>query len=260
MFAKFVKKSETCVHGGNGSCSRCAMEDVEDGVKLYSEMNTNFVYECVAHLPPYLNERMREHGTSLVLAGGFIRDVSSGHRFQDVDLFASSVHLASTLSNYVNKTYQSTVFERDRLYSVTWGGVEYQFHYGYKFKSVEDLLNQFDLSIARAAVWYTGKDWTGIHWHTWLQDSAAKKLVCLSREPEIEIALRLLRFTARGYSIDVANLSHVIASIVGATPSALELDLNKLEQELVEGFEKMQKRAKVEASPFRKVERQWDSS
>lgn len=256
----FSKKTKSCPHDEDGNCARCMVGDQEHGLVFYVPLDEELVIECVAKLPEYINDRMREWGPHLILAGGFIRDTLLGVTPKDVDLFTQE-NLAATLSSNYSGREQSRgaynvpeVAGNSRFAPTT---SFYQFIYRFQFSGPEDLLDQFDYSITRAAIWYDHQDkaWQGTCWDTWYRDIASKRLVFLDRRMEPEAILRLLKFTARGYSIDTASLGRVLTSMVGSVPSGLGVDLDKLEIDFTETLEKLSPKTQVNSQPYKKPKR-----
>jgi hypothetical protein len=264
----FSKQSKSCPHDETGPCARCVIGDADSGIEQYVSLDPDLILECVAPLPAHLNERMREHGKEIILAGGFIRDTLIGVTPKDVDIFCAKARADKFIGHYEAPNTGNQIAKPGKSsYSAYIGQTKYQFIYRFKFDSPEALLNQFDYSICRAAIWYDrqGKEWTGISWHSWATDAASKHLVFLDHEPEQEAILRLLELTKRGYTIGELSLARALTGFVGAMPAASTLDLEAFEAELVAGFEALREknRPKVESTPYKKpkvVDTDWGGS
>lgn len=261
----FDKKSDTCPHGAEGSCARCVMGDITSGVELYTELDEDLVIDCLAPFPLYLNERMRENGKEMVLAGGYIRDTLLGVTPKDVDIFGTKATCQDVATALTPGDIDTPMVIRKNSLTLEIGTRTYQFIHKFKFSGPEQLLDQFDYSIARAGIWYdrSGKKWTGTCWNSWEEDALAKRLLFLDKTPELESIVRLLSFTRRGYSVDSLSLSRILTSALASIKAGKEFDLDDIEADFLKGLEKMKDKAQIVSTPFKKskpVDNDWGGS
>jgi hypothetical protein len=224
-----VRTAAICVHGEE-NCVRCGVDDHEHTVQLYFNLPLVDLENCIRALPYNVRQHLLEN-TGVTVAGGFIRSIITGESVQDIDIFYGSGSIDNVMPEMFNfdaikypskaetlDTRTGYVFDEDV------DRVEVQLIKRWKFKNPAELLEVFDLTIARAAIWYDGAKWQGICHKDYYRDLAAKRLVYEDRtELRSYGILRVLKFVQRGYHIDATNLAKVLADLVADVQSNINI-------------------------------------
>ncbi len=151
----------------------------------------------------------------IYIAGGFIRDLVSGDRVNDIDLFVNNKAEAELLFAILKENHKTVI--TDNAFTIC-SKLPIQIIHRWTFNTPEEVLLSFDFTVCSSAVYYT-KDsgWKGICHDDFYSDLAAKRLIYLS--PKRDEApggsiIRVLKFYKRGYNIPLNNLSKVIARLM----------------------------------------------
>lgn len=224
-----------CVHGEE-NCVRCATNNIQgtpDKDRSWSVLDREDIKKIIYYLPVGLVERMRRLPVKAVLAGGYIRALVSRETVNDIDIFVNSQQEATTLlAGYYSITDQSNAhYELD----IPGTGV-LQVIWRYSFKEPSDILEQFDYTVSKAAIWFDegnakqAADFLSLCHGRFYHDLARKALVYESdrEEERLQSIPRLLKYISYGYSIDPSSLGTVM------TKTCLSLDLSG-------GFEDIEK-------------------
>lgn len=177
------------------------------------------VYWCRRRLGEPMLKMMIDQGPNVVVAGGFIRSCVSGETIMDTDVFSPSKEQAKAFADsFVSISTHKKVHENANCYTVNMLFGPVQFIHRWTFERPEDIIASFDFTIARAALWWDGKEWQSLCDDRFYADLAAKRLVYCS-PVRVEDAggslLRVLKFYQRGYRITLDSLAAVIARIQG---------------------------------------------
>ena len=177
-------------------------------------------------LPRAVVELMQEHGTRLVLSGGFIRSSVSGERANDIDLFCKSAEDAKLFADKLAGG-KKKVMGTGNAYSLRKvGGHFVQFIHRWTYDNPPDILESFDFTIACASVWYDPRTevnyncdgaWCSLVDDNFYSDLAAKRLVYRAPKRNEDAGgsmLRVLKFYQRGFRIPLDSLGAVIARLV----------------------------------------------
>jgi hypothetical protein len=168
----------------------------------------------------------------LYLAGGFVRAIISGEDVSDIDLFGpdketlrlAALTLAQQRHGRIHETKNAfTVLTADRRSPV-------QFIHRWTFENATQLVDSFDFTVAKAAVWFSNKiaidqvgdvtlaeqraTWTSYIDDLFYPDLAARRLRYCSPVRVEELGgslLRVRKFLTRGYTIQVPSLAAVVA-------------------------------------------------
>lgn len=179
------------------------------------------MHKLVRSLPAPLFKLLKDD-PQLLLAGGAIRAVISGEPVNDWDLFGPTRHaLDATMqklaadyyrANLPSKTHKSanaiTVLAPPRapVQAIT----------RWLYTKPEDLVDSFDYSVARAAIWFEGGKWRSLADPRFYSDLAARRLhYCTPTRDEDPggSIMRAVKFLKRGYSISPESLGQVIARL-----------------------------------------------
>lgn len=174
---------------------------------------------CVGHLPKELVLLMRDN-PQLVVAGGFIRAVIAREEISDIDLFLPSKDDVEAALHDVKvalfkKCWPSIHYTKNAT-TLRFEPYPWQFVHRWFYDNPVSLLDSFDFTIARAAIWFDGKEWQSACSDRYYADLAAKRLVYCSPKRIEEVGgsmLRVLKFYQKGYRISVDDLGAVIARL-----------------------------------------------
>lgn len=153
-------------------------------------------------------------GKRPVLAGGFLRSVLNYEPVKDIDIFVDGD--ATTAKRAAYYLGVAKVLTIDNAVTVDAFDVPVQFIYRIKFNSPEALLDTFDFSLARAAVWSDGFAWTSTCDDTYYSDLMARRLrFHKPTDPAVAIdsvtaVARALKFARFGYTIDDDHLAELL--------------------------------------------------
>lgn len=188
----------------------------------------------VRRLPADVKALMREH--PLFLAGGFIREVISGAAVQDIDLFGPSKPALddASIMLLIKRTHPSAHrHETQYAYTVlTPPRVPVQFIFKWSYDNAEQLLKELDFTVCQAVVWHGESGWQSLCAPTFYSDLAARRLVYtfpVRAEAAGGSLMRVRKFLARGYNIQVHSLAGVVARLIGG------IDANRIGGPLGEG-------------------------
>lgn len=174
----------------------------------------------LSRIPKDVRSISKERG--LLIGGGFIRSTIAGEKPNDIDMFGASKDVlelsakdlhASRNTSKLHKTDNAfTVFCPPRL--------PVQFIHRWLYHNTEEgahkLLCEFDFTIAQAVIWYENVAWTSMISERFYCDLASKRLNYTSPRRTEDAGgsiLRVRKFLARGYNIQVRSLGAIIARV-----------------------------------------------
>jgi hypothetical protein len=179
------------------------------------------LHGCVLRLPSAVQAAVHTHRERLVIAGGFIRSVIAREKVNDVDLFVDRVSRGKRIAAEIAGP-DGSVYETQNALTVR-GRLPIQVITRWTFRSPHAVVESFDFTIARAAIWFDGKRWQSAADPRFYPDLAAKRVVYTSpvrNEDAGGSMLRVLKFYTRGYTIPVDSLGAVMARMANAVPAA----------------------------------------
>ena len=189
---------------------------------------------CLRLLPKSLFKLMKKRYNDIALAGGYIRSRITNEKPSDIDMFSNSKDLANICALIISKDTNGEIIETDNAFTVK-GKIPIQFIHRWVYKKPPDVLPSFDFTIAKAVIWFNGKQWKSLCDDRYYAHLAAKKLVYCSPKRIEEVGgsmLRVLKFYQRGYRIPLDSFGAVIARIVS------KIDFNRIntEEDLAKTF------------------------
>lgn len=178
----------------------------------------NFV---VQRLPSDIRDLMKVR-PQIYVGGGFIRAVVGGEEVSDIDIFgpskddldAAATQLAARRpGSKIHRTGNAiTLLSPERM--------PVQFITRWTFNDAHSLTRSFDFTVCQAAVWrnlhYPTAPWESSISNRFYIDLAARRLVYTAPIREEEAGgslLRVLKYTRRGYTIQMESLGEVVARI-----------------------------------------------
>jgi hypothetical protein len=172
------------------------------------------IRHVLSRMPKALIKIMKER--PIMLAGGAIRSVIAGEPVSDWDLFGPNHdtldRTADSLAASITGSSRKIV-TNNAITIARGGATPVQFITRWVYDAPDELLQSFDFSIARAAIWFQSGLWISRADERFYQDLAARRLTYCSPIREEEAGgsmLRVIKFLRRGYSISPENLALVI--------------------------------------------------
>jgi len=185
------------------------------------DLETEDVNWAVRRLQKPIKEYLESAGKSLFIGGGFVRSSITGQQTMDLDLFTDSedhawdhaLEIARDIAHISEDEIYRTEFAltlRSHLH-LRW---PIQIIHRWTYPGPEECINDFDFTIACAAIWCENQQWRGMCHPLYYADLAARRLRYLAPDREEEPGgslLRVLKFTRRGFRIDMPNFATVLA-------------------------------------------------
>lgn len=173
---------------------------------------------CLRRLPKDVLELMQKEGDDVVLAGGYIRARITGEKPSDIDMFTKTKESAELYARRLEKNGRRFI-ETDNAFTAAGRGMSVQFIHRWTYENPLDIIQSFDFTIARAAIWFDAKlkEWQSLCADHYYIDLAARRLVYCSPKRIEEVGgsmLRVLKFYQRGYRIPLDSLGGVIARVM----------------------------------------------
>lgn len=193
-------------------------------------------------MPKDVMAMVKEKAEKLIVAGGFIRACVSGEDVSDIDLFVPTVEDAKAWAYELKGRGEGRrVVETQNAISVYGLKLPVQFVHRWTYDAPAKVVESFDFTIARAAMWWKRVPREGApnagHWESLLDDRfypdvAAKRLVYshpVRNEDAGGSLLRVLKFYQRGYRIPLGDFAAVIARL------AVAVDVGKVKSQCTTG-------------------------
>lgn len=174
------------------------------------KLNGDDVKWLVRRLPDRVRSSVEGFNWPVFVAGGFVRAVIANEEISDVDLFTDTVEHAHVLATRIGPADAET----PNAITIKSTAPVTQVIHRWTFATLEECLELFDFTIARAGITYINCSWQGLCDEYFYADLAAKRLRYMApirREDEAGSMLRLLKFYARGYRAPLYSIAGVIA-------------------------------------------------
>lgn len=160
----------------------------------------------------------------LFMAGGIIRAIIAGETPADIDLFGASKELllstaASFCQSRNDKKELTRTHKSDNAVTVlTNGRLPVQFITRWVFETAEPLVASFDFTICQAVIGFDPlqKRFYSLCSDQFYPDLAARRLTYTAPKRDEEVGgsmLRVIKYTKRGYTIQVKSLGAVVARL-----------------------------------------------
>lgn len=234
QFVKSTKEAEKqvasglCIHG-EINCMRCEEENRTINSSPYQYMMDEDIKATIFALNTISEDLitiMKKCAGNVYLAGGFMRAIIEERQPKDIDWFVSSLAQAVITRNELSNYLISNMRKLDEeCFACEISQSPVQIVWRYPFDNASELLDRFDFTVAKAAIWYSNEksQFVGICHNRYYRDIANKELV-YERFGDVERILsipRLMRYHEYGYSIGPESLAKVILH------TALSLDPSK---------------------------------
>jgi hypothetical protein len=169
----------------------------------------------VLHTPRDVRKLIRDHG--LFLGGGFIRSTIQCETPNDIDLFGPDKEQLHKHAMQLALSRKGRLHETDNAYTVlSPGRTPVQFIHRWLYAKPEKLIEEFDFTIARAAVWWENNVWWSMCDSDYYADLAAKRLVYCKPDRDEDAGgsiMRARKFLKAGYFISAENLGRLISRL-----------------------------------------------
>ncbi len=178
------------------------------------------LHHVLSRLPRDVVKMMKEHPW-LYLAGGFIRSTIAGEHVSDIDLFGPSKDMLKVMAQLFSADRCARFHDTDNAFTVlTPGRTPIQFIHRWTYNSADQLILDFDYSIAQAVIWWQPGSvdgvWKSLVSEYYYADLASKRLRYLSptrTEDAGGSLLRMRKFLGRGYHIEANSLGSLVARL-----------------------------------------------
>lgn len=190
----------------------------------FTELLPEDVHAVVSRLPKDLRTIAEKRGSSIFIGGGFVRAVIAGETPSDIDIFGPSEEVMEETARdlkvaRVEANERAEIGKtRNALTVMCPPRLPVQFIKRWLYDKPEDLLPQFDFTVAMAAVWYDKdiKEWKSLAHPRFYPDLANHRLtysIPVRHEDAGGSLLRVLKFLGRGYRISPESFGKVIARL-----------------------------------------------
>lgn len=173
--------------------------------------------QCVAALPEQLGRAMVEWGGVVYVCGGHIRGTIAHERPSDIDVYTRDDSTAADLLDQLGEDRHETDFASTVILGRRPVQVITRWH-----GTPPRLIEAFDFTVCQAAVWYGEDGWTSLASDDFYPDLAARRIRFAhpdaARDPLDAggTLMRLMKYTARGYSASPETVAEVAQSAVMA--------------------------------------------
>lgn len=188
------------------------------------KLNDRDVLWICRRLPKAIEQFLYENDEDpIILGGGFIRACIAGETPNDIDFFVPSTEAAESLADSfldlakAEDPHRAHLVRTENAFTVLGFSLPLQIIHRWTFPDAFKLIESFDFTIARAAIWHSKTGWSSVRDDAFYEDLAAKRLVYRSPVREEEPGgsmIRVLKFYERGYRIPLDSLGAVIARLV----------------------------------------------
>jgi hypothetical protein len=182
----------------------------------------------VQHLPKDVRKHLSRNGSNLYVGGGFIRAIVAGEKPSDIDMFGDTKERLNRVSAYLqqDRTGSKTHITSNAITLLSPERMPVQFITRWLFNTSQDLVSSFDFTVCQAVVFYNKdtKNWDSQVGEGFYTDLAARRLVYTFPVREEEAGgsmLRVMKYTRRGYNIQIDSLSGVMARVTAAVNNLL---------------------------------------
>lgn len=186
-----------------------------------AQLTNQDLHFVVRRLPKDVARLIKDRG--LILAGGFIRELIARGEVKDIDLFGKSREQLGKAAEELAKLRPGTKthYSENATTLLTSGSLPIQFIKRWVFETPDDCRASFDFTVCQAAIWYDQQtcSWRSVTHEAFYSDLAARRLTYTSPVRNEEAggsALRMVKFLARGYTVQVDSIGSAMARLFAA--------------------------------------------
>ena len=164
----------------------------------------------------YTAERYGGPTVRPILAGGCIRSRISGERPNDIDLIVASASMADDVARNIEPN-TARHHRTQNAITLPKQPITVQVIHRWTYTDPLVCMEEFDFTIAKAAVWWDGICWRSAAHPRFYPDLAAKRLTYTAPDRAEDAGgsmLRVLKFYQRGFRIPLDDLGKVIARLM----------------------------------------------
>ena len=184
------------------------------------EMQKSDMEFVVRRLPTDIRTLLKEYEGRLFVAGGFIRAVVAGETPNDIDLFGPSKEILDEAAERLKERRgENTRLHKTKnaITVISLGRITVQFITRWTFTDPRECAKSFDFTICQSAIWRHLGKYTSCCNESFYVDLAARRLVYTHPDRNEEAGgslMRAIKFSKRGYTIQVNSLAGVIARLI----------------------------------------------
>lgn len=191
---------------------------------MLTELQRDDMRRVIRSMPKHLLAMLKAD-RSVFMAGGCIRAIIANEEVADWDIFGPDrAHLEAFMallqSAYVNEGTKARLYKtKNAITLLSPPRTPVQAITRWTYGETSHLINDFDLTVARAALWFDGNEWKSVCDHRFYADLAARRLTyCFPRREEDAggSLLRAVKFLRKGYSISPEDLAGVVDRVARA--------------------------------------------
>jgi hypothetical protein len=181
-------------------------------------LSTDDMRRVIGYLPKDVIQLMRAH--PICLAGGFLRAKVAGEIANDIDLFCETKEAADTYATALADGRQVKVWRTKNAFTVISPPRQpVQFIHRWTFTNPEALIQSFDFTVAKAALWFDREvsSWRSMVDARFYPDLAARRMTYTFPQRNEDAGgslLRVQKFLGRGYHISPEQFGCVIARLL----------------------------------------------
>lgn len=177
------------------------------------------LHHCVSRLPKKFFGFIKKHGSSIIIAGGYIRSIITGERVSDIDCFAGGIEVSKAMALDLEPDPKKLIETENAITLRPKKSFPIQFIHRWAYKNPEECVASFDFTICQAAIWYDSEvsKWNSLCSDQFYPDLSARRLIYTwperNEEPGGSI-LRVLKYYQRGYRIPLDSFAAVLSRLM----------------------------------------------
>ncbi len=205
---------------------RLLLIGLQEGLEGGAAMNLSELKSCdvkwvLSKLPKDVFELLKDHPGRLFLGGGFIRDVITGSKPNDIDLLGRENLLEGLASSFCASRVGAgqavrKVKTKNAVTIITPPRLTVQFITRWTYDTPAEVCLSFDYTMAMAVLFYDGVAWQSYCHKDYYADLAARRLVYTApvrHEDAGGSMLRMRKFLSRGWNIQMESMAAVISRL-----------------------------------------------
>lgn len=174
----------------------------------------------VRRLPTDIRSLLKEYEGRLYVAGGYIRAVIAGEEPSDIDIFgADKALLAEAAARLAEKRGENTRVHntKNAITVISMGWITIQFITRWTFVQPQECAASFDFTVCQSVIWRHLGKYQSLCAPSFYKDLAARRLVYTHPVRDEEAGgsmMRVLKYTRRGYTIQIKSLAGVVSRLI----------------------------------------------
>lgn len=184
-------------------------------------LNIDDLQLVVRRMPKDVQDALRSNAGTLFVGGGFIRSVVGNEEVNDIDFFGPSQgSLDRVATSFHRSDFRRDARRLNTKNAITLaqpGRTTLQFIHRWTYSDPADVVASFDFTVCQAVIRFDGSLFRSLIGPNFYSDLAAKRLRYTRPVREEEAGgsmLRVMKYTKRGYRIQMAELAAVMARVI----------------------------------------------